>query len=116
MSDSKITQKEYWDEVSTIAKDMIDEMREQKEDHDWAREQVHQTVDGHSWIIYTWAYPYVLIHTRNEDALFDEMGSQEASSYSDIMQKMAFYALYTDVMAELEEKLGELDDEDEDED
>jgi hypothetical protein len=105
MSDSKITYQQYWKQVSAIVKDVIDEMKEQDEDRDWAIDYLHQTVDGHEWVIYTWANPYVLIHSQNEDALFDDMGATEATSYSEIMMKMAFYALYADCAQELEEKL-----------
>lgn len=115
MADSKITQKQYWEEVTSIAKEVIREARETgrgERARERAHDYLHEFVDGHEWIIYTWAYPYVLIHSKSEDALFDELGPQEASSYSDIMQKMAFYALYTDAMNELSGMLDELDDDD----
>lgn len=114
MSDSKITQREYWKEVTSIAKEILREAREQDVGlrRERGQELLHEAVDGHQWIIYTWAYPYVLIHSRNEDALFDEQGPQEANSYSEIMQKMAFYALYQDVANELGSDLDDLDDDD----
>jgi hypothetical protein len=97
MSDNKITQKEYWKEVTSLAKQIAEEARGGGDRHDI----LHETIDGHEWIIYTWAYPYVLIHSRNEDALFEQLGGQTTDSYSDIMQRMAFWALKEDVGNEL---------------
>jgi len=97
MSDNKITQKQYWKEVDDLAKQIAEEARAEGD-----RDRVlHETIDGHEWIIYTWAYPWVLMHSRNEDALFEQLGPQEAESYSDIMRSMAFWALREDVANEL---------------
>lgn len=104
---SKITMQEYWKEVDEVAKEVADETREQDEDRNWAFDRLWETIDGHQWIIYTWAYPWVLMHTDNEDMLFDEMGTQQAESYSQIMQQMAFMAFHQDVAEKLEERLGE---------
>jgi len=98
MADSKITYSEYWKEVTAIAKSVLEEA-EGGDTHDL----LHEAIDAHQWIIYTWAYPYVLIHSSNEDAFFDQMGATEATSYQQIMQMMAFYALYQDVAEEISE-------------
>src|SRR5688572_1067746 len=107
--DSKISYGEYWRQVSGIVKDVLSEMKEQDEDRDWAFDYLRQVVDGHQWVIYTWANPYVLIHSQNEDALFESFGSVETDSYSDIMMKMAYAALEADCMAELDTKISELE-------
>lgn len=98
MSDSKITQSQYWREVTSLAKQIAKEAK--AEDRD-ITDVLHETIDGHQWVIYTWAYPWVLMHSRSEDALFDQMGPTEATGYSQIMQLMTFYALYQDVAEEL---------------
>jgi len=100
MSDSKITQSQYWREVSSLAKNIAKEAKDEDRD---ISDVLHETIDGHQWVIYTWAYPWVLMHSRSEDALFEEQGSIETSSYSDIMQKMTYYALYQDVSNEIAE-------------
>jgi len=104
---SKITMQEYWKEVDSIANEIADETQEQDEDRNWAMDRLFEYVDGHEWIIYTWAYPWVLMHCENEDAVFESVGPQTTESYSDIMQKMAFYAFEQDVGAKLEEVLAE---------
>lgn len=45
----------------------------------------------------------MLIHSSHEDAFFDQMGATEATSYQQIMQLMAFYALYQDAAEEISE-------------
>jgi hypothetical protein len=103
---NSISYKEYWDEVRDIAKEIVRETKDQKEDRGWAFDRLFEYIDGHEWVIYTWANPYVLIHCSNEDALFDVESTVETSSYADIMMKMAFYALHEDASVELEEQLG----------
>lgn len=98
--ESKITQSQYWREVTALAKEI---KKEARGDDEREHELLHETIDGHEWIIYTWAYPWVLMHSRNEDALFDQLGEQQATAYSQIMQMMAFYAFYQDVANELAE-------------
>jgi len=102
MADTKITQSEYWKEVTSIAKGVLEEAAVNRQGSDTS-DLLHEAIDGHQWIIYTWAYPYVLIHSRSEDAFFDQMGATEATSYQQIMQLMAFYALYQDVAEEISE-------------
>ncbi len=107
MSDHKISMSEYWRQVKALAKEAKSETKEKGSSREqWkvrAEERLLQTIDGHEWIIYPWAYPWVLMHSRNEDALFEKLGSVETSSYSDIMQKMAFCALKVDAETDLEE-------------
>lgn len=98
MAEAKITMQQYWREVSSLAKQIKKEARTDERD---TGDVLNEAIDGHEWIIYTWAYPYVLMHSRNENALFDEQGAVEASDYSGIMQQMAFYALRQDVSDEL---------------
>lgn len=93
-----ITMKEYWREVAAIAREAKKRARSEHQD---IQDILHEMIDGHEWIIYTWANPYVLIHSRNEDALFDSMGETVAKSYSEIMQQMAYFALETDVQNEI---------------
>lgn len=111
MSSDKISYFEYWDEVKTIVDDAIKEAKGAARPQEAADRYVHETCDQHQWVIYTWANHYVLIHTQNEDALFDANGSVEADSYSDIMAKMAAWALMADVEAQLGGRTDELEDE-----
>ena len=94
--DSKITSHGYWKEIRALAK-LVHTKEGYDEDADES-DILHELIDGHEWIIYTWAYPWVLMHSDNEDALFDAQGPTEATNYSQIMQLMAFYAMEQDVM------------------
>lgn len=106
MSDHKISQSEYWRQIKAIVRDAKRESKEvpKKDRDERVQELITQAVDGHMWIIYTWAYPWVLMHTRNEDALFDSQGEQTFDSYSKAMQLMAFAAMEQDCYEVLNEK------------
>ncbi len=98
MAEGKISYAEYWKEVRAMAKGVKRQAKERDEDE---YDVLHEMVDGHEWIIYTWAYPWVLIQSANEDALFDEMGPTEATDYAQIMGQMAFMAFRADIAEEL---------------
>lgn len=106
--EGKITYGQYWRQVKAIAKDAMKEARQSPKDErrDRAVQLAEEAVDGHEWVIYTWANPYVLIHSRHEDSIFDDLGPQTWESYSDAMMKMAAWALRGDVMEDLEELLS----------
>lgn len=99
--DNEITYKQYWDEVAALAKSVEKEAKENESGAD-IHDLLHQAIDGHEWVIYTWAHPWVLIHSDNEDALFEQMGEQKAESYSQIMQQMTYFAMYEDVGQRIE--------------
>jgi hypothetical protein len=113
MSDHTITLSQYAREIKALAKNAKKETKERgqsKNEHrDRALERLHEDVDGHEWIIYTWAYPYVLIHSENEDALFEQMGRdalEGLDNYAAVMQRMAFAAMLADAEQELETLFG----------
>ena len=113
MPSNQITYQEYWKEVAGLAKQIAQEAKDEGLDESEAYDRLHEVIDGHQWVIYTWANPYVLIHSQNENALFDELGApQEFSDYSDFMMKTAFWALRADVAAEIQSE-GLLDFEEE---
>lgn len=95
MDTSKITEKEYWTEVKAIAREVRREAKERGEEE---TDVLAETVDSHQWVIYTWAAPYVLIHTRNADAAWDVTGCDPiGKSYGQLMAVLAFFALHEDV-------------------
>lgn len=107
-----MTEREYDEEVASIAKSAVEE---HPDDEDAQVEYVEQSVDGHQWIIYTHYCPSVLEHSDNQDALFDNMGATEFDSYSDAIAKMAYEAMRADVLAELDNAREEAAQEEEDE-
>ena len=91
---TKITEKEYWKEVKDLAKQVEEQVKEYDQDpHD----ALHETIDGHQWLIYYAYHPWILAHTRNEDAVFDIVGEVSGDSTSAVLTQIAFYALYQDV-------------------
>jgi hypothetical protein len=93
-----ITQHEYWVEVKALAKSAL---KECARDAEGARDYLHELVDGHQWVIYTYYAAQVLQHSRNEDAWFEDFDGGEFSSYADAVSKMAYAALLTDTQCEI---------------
>lgn len=93
---------EYAAECTAIAREIVEEC---EGDEDTINDRLHETVDGHQWIIYTYYNAQVLTHSRNKDAYFENFGKLEVESYSDAMAKMAYAALEADVRAELDSAL-----------
>lgn len=99
-NDNEMTQAEYYTQCREIAQDV---WAEAGGDRDEAFEALHEAVDGHAWIIYTFRNLQVLTHSRNCDAWFEEYGPLEVSNFSDAVQKMAFAAMYADCSEYLNE-------------
>lgn len=92
MTTPPITQHEYFEQMEAIAK----EYSEQPEDeqHDW----LHQTIDGHEWIIYTWKAKHVMLWTDNPNALFDMgYGLEGIEDHSRYTTLAAYCAMMSDV-------------------
>ena len=86
----EMTQRDYWNEVTSIAESVTSEtfdefdkgtQREIMEDNqldefrEMLQERLHETIDGHQWIIYT-SYNYdVMRFSDNEGAAIEDMGS-----------------------------------------
>lgn len=102
MSDD-ITQRDYWNEVNDVAKDIVDEAwTEHGDDEDRRREamteRTWETVDGHQWIIYTHYNPQVLEHASNPDAYAENYGEMPTGEgYGGLMAKLAYAAFEEDV-------------------
>jgi hypothetical protein len=98
--DVVLSQSEYWKEIKLIAREAKREARKTKED---VGDLVNAALDRHTWLIYAGYAPFVLFHSHNEDALFDDLGSSTFKSYADAMQQMSYYAMRADIYDELGE-------------
>lgn len=90
----------YRDSVRGIVVSVIERVRDGEDPSD----VLHEEVDGSYWVIYTHAAQAVLNHSRNDDAIFDQLGSDalaECSSMAEVYTRAAYYALYEDVIEEL---------------
>lgn len=105
----EITMKEYWDQIKSIAEEIVEETKEQNENREWAYDRLWEMIDGHEWIIYYWSMPYVLAHTDNDDAYFEMTGERSVpGDYTGaVLQTLAFYAMHQDVSMRLEYELME---------
>lgn len=62
-------------------------------------------------MIYTHKARAVLLHSRNEDAIFEELGSQEVESMGELYSRAAYFAMLADVTAELPDEDEETEEE-----
>ena len=93
---------EYAAECKSIAQELV---KECEGDEKRISDSLHNAIDGHQWIIYTYYNCQVLTHSRNDNAYFKNFGPLTADSFSDAVAKMAFAALEADVQAELSDAL-----------
>ena len=96
-----VTEKNYRDAVSEIAREAL-ALGEDGDPVEFARE----SVDGSRWVFITYRARHVLQWSDHEDAIFDEVGIEGASSMGELYTRAAFYAMLADVL----ERIGELRD------
>lgn len=87
-----ISYSEYWIEVCALAQSITSEAKEYDRD---IEEVLHETIDGHEWVIYTHYNFDVAKHSPNDDAWKDCYGSPELPDNFDAIR--AFFALEADV-------------------
>lgn len=93
-----ITEQNYLEDVRDIAQEALTA--------DDPQEFIDESVDSSRWIIYTYRARNVLIWSRNEDAIMDEMGEEAFSGVSGLAElhsRAAFYAMRADVLEAFEE-------------
>lgn len=107
----KDSEREYWDTVEAVAKEVVDEGYDIEQ------------VDGNYWVIYYHAAHKVWQYSPNEDAVFaDGEGLDGCDSMCDVLTRMAYHAFRADVQCKVDELQAEKgaaeeeDDEDDDED
>ncbi len=112
-------QLEYWKEVNELA-DIIacEAMQETDNNRDEAEEiidnvRLHETIDGHQWIIYYGYNLDVIKHSNNEDCYSDNFGgdalvsSLEEGGMDTLHCHIAFWAMYADVQDHIQDALDE---------
>ncbi len=114
---SELTQTEYWTEVESIASTLADEALDQADDDkDAALEYIfdsalHETIDGHQWIIYTYYNLQVINFSDNDDYYDQNFGAEslkaslEEGGIDTLHCHIAFWALYADVQDKIDEAL-----------
>lgn len=118
-----ITQQQYWVEVTSLADCVVSEAADQSDcntadtfDRDAVLEKIHdtvlhETIDGHQWIIYYGYNLYVLQCSDNSDYMIDNHGVESAgevlkqSGLSGLHSALAYWALYADVADHIDSAL-----------
>ena len=91
-----LTHREYWDEIQELAKSIPKEAKEHDRD---LYEVMHETIDGHQYVIYTYQSKAVLLHTRNDHAYEDNFGSEGVTRDGRVsFEVMAYCAMEQDVI------------------
>ena len=116
---SEISSFQYWEEISAIAESIVSEtMSECDNDREAAEELVqdtrlHETIDGHQWVIY-YAYNLDVIKHSDNDDYYDQNFGAEALASSleqgglDMLHcHIAFWCMYADVQEKLSDAFDE---------
>lgn len=103
-----LSYQEYREEVRRIAEDAIEEANEYGQD---VHDVVHETVDGHQWIIYYAYNDSVLAHSENADAWEDCYAAEDIGQLvvdrgmDGARTVQAYFALHDDVTNEVHAQL-----------
>jgi hypothetical protein len=102
-----IAEREYRETVSGIVEDLKRAVHDgEVTDRDGAMDWLHDTIDGHHDVIYTYAAQEVVRHSRNDGAYFEQFGDEGAVKDGAInWSVLAYCALEADVL----EEIGDLD-------
>ena len=122
-----ISSQDYFTEVNELAKSVFDEVMQEHdqdmysaEDHFYDR--LHETIDGHEWVIYNHYNLQVLQHASNPEAMIDELGagsvghSLSEGGLSTLHMHLALWALKEDVNEALQSLIEDWEPEEQDED
>ncbi len=116
---SDITYNDYWIEINSLAENLAEEAVEACEgDKDNALDEIndhmlHETADGHQWVIYNAYNADVMKHSDNEDYYIDNFGVEDAGyvlkerGLSGLHNAIAFWCIYADIQGVLDDKLDE---------
>jgi len=109
MSNLEFTSIEYHREISELADNLYSEALEQNDnDHDMAVEAIHdqllhELVDGHQWVIYTYSNELVERFSDNAEAFKDvydneSIGALVADQGLEALRPIiAYFAMYQDI-------------------
>lgn len=89
-----MTRDEYFRQCIEICKDA---MKDAEEYGTEVYDNVHESVDGHEYVIYTNQNLEVLTHSNHRDAYFEDNDTIAAAEFGDLMMRLAFYAMRQDV-------------------
>lgn len=89
---------EYMEQIEDIALDLIEEFVEYPDPNRDIYDRLHESIDSHSWVIYTFKAKMVLLVSDNPGAMIDDYGADGVVTDGDInWSAMAFCAMQADV-------------------
>ena len=104
-----MTEHEYNAEIAALAEWISDNRpadlggegfaADYSEDTD-AHDALHETLDGHEYVIYTHKARQVIAHTDNPDYMIEELGADAGGEMFD--ERRAYWAMYADIMEQAE--------------
>ena len=101
-----MTEREYYVEIRSIAEEAIKAEREENAD---IQEWLHETIDGHQWVIYTARNLEVLSISSNSEAGVDEgLVDANAAIKEGGMARLYAQLAYCAIDADVQEALGAL--------
>jgi hypothetical protein len=99
MTDHSPTYREYYAEISCLAVAYTSKDPEERGGIEDASDWLHETLDGHEFVIYTGKAWAVCWHSQNDIAMFEDMGPVDGvDNLGDLMTKCAYFAMQADVL------------------
>ena len=95
---------EYYKEVRSISDDIATEARSGEHGtgetcREWLSDYLHETIDGHQFVISTYKSQLVLAHSRNDGYAIEEFGTDSVVQDGCLNWAfLAYGALYADVV------------------
>ena len=92
-------EQEYRKDVRDAAEGLEEDIKIRVKDGEDAGDIIHEYIDGHPRVIYTFQAKMCLVYSDNDTAYFDEFGSEGAIDDSGInWSGLAFFAFQADVL------------------
>lgn len=115
------TQYEYYQQIKAIASELVDEAFSEYHDVDNIEDAeelindslLHETIDGHQWVIYNGYNVDVMRYSDNEDYYIDNFGAEDAGTIlqdrglSGLHNVIAYWCMYADVQEQLDSAFDE---------
>lgn len=89
---SNKTDENYWEEIESLAKNIVEE----SDSEDEMQDRITETVDGHTYIVHYRHNEFVLDNTKNEPRFGDLLIDKNAL-WRDVMQVAASHAMQIDL-------------------
>jgi hypothetical protein len=92
----------YYSEIRSLADAAIEEIKRGNDGEDWLHDWLHQTLDGHAFVIYTFKAKCALVASDNEGAIDDQFGHSGGTP-----EERCYYAMIADVRELLDARRDE---------